>query len=468
MPKGELTNMSDITKRISNLSPEKRRLFELMLEEKGVELPMKSSLGEPMVALNGNGNIPFSEMNESTAGSQNFKDDVFLDDTICPNVSAEHNQTEPHSIFLTGATGFLGNFLLYELLTQTSADVYCLVRGSEPNEAKKRIEQNLVSHSLWDESLSPRIIPVIGDLSENFLSLSEDQFQALERKIDAIYHCGAMVNFSYPYAALRETNVLGTREILRLASQSKIKSVHYISSVAVFSTLDNLNGRKISEDESTGHPGTLLVGGYAESKWVAEKLVETARSRGIPVCIYRPGIMSGHSQTGIFNPNDFLYILSQTCATVGSFPDIDLTIDLTPVDFASKAIVHLSKKRESLGKNYHIVNPNPLITGIIPKLLTNYGIDLKRIPYNQWLNELTKLRRSSAECKVELILPMVTSFLTDGKIKGPHFDCRNTLQGLSGTSIACPRADENLLKTYLTNSIRSGFLSFPRSAEGSE
>lgn len=452
------TNTMDehILRRLSELSPEKRKLLELMLERKGVQLPIKSSSGEPRGAdLDRNVNTPVQEIHESIAAMRNFKDDVALDHTIYPDASSEFLQTEPSSIFLTGATGFLGNYLLHELLEQTSADIYCLVRGADINEAIGRIHNNLKSHLLWDERWRGRIRPVVGDLSKRFFSISDDQFHTLAKEIDAIYHCGATVNFSYPYSALRETNVLGTQEILRLASQSKSKSVHHISSVAVFSTLSNLNGRNIKEDETIDDSGALLVGGYAESKWAAEKLVEIARSRGIPICIYRPGIMSGHSRTGNFNPNDFLYILSKSCIMVGGFPDVDLTIDLTPVDFASKAIVYLSRQKRSLGRNYHIVNPNPLKTGSISNLFGKYGYDLKRIPYKQWLDELIKLRRSSSEGKVDLILPMITSILSNGEIKGPQFDCQNTLEGLAGTSIACPPVDENLLRTYLTSLIHS-------------
>lgn len=160
--------------------------------------------------------------------------EAVLDSTIYPEYQLESFLTEPTAIFLTGATGFLGAFLLQELLLQTQADIYCLVRSTDSKLGKIRIQKNLESYGIWNEDLSPRIIPVLGDLSQPLLGLSSSAFQKMSSLIDVIYHNAAWINYVYPYSALKPTNVLGTQEILRLASRTKIKSVHYISTIAVF------------------------------------------------------------------------------------------------------------------------------------------------------------------------------------------------------------------------------------------
>jgi len=98
-------------------------------------------------------------------------------------------------------------------------------------------------------------------------------------------------------------NVLGTQEILRLACQTKLKPVHHISSVAFVSHL--LITERDDRIQLIDHEGIYL--GYSQSKWVSERLVAIARDRGL--CIYRPPLVSGHSQTGLWNtgvslPND--------------------------------------------------------------------------------------------------------------------------------------------------------------------
>lgn len=124
----------------------------------------------------------------------------------------------------------------------------------------------------------------------------KQQFSELASVIDVIYHNGAFVNLIYPYTGLRAANVLGTQEVLRLASQIKLTPVHFISTLDVFQSPVSSEMKAILEqDDLADCEG--LSDGYAQSKWVAEKLVMTARERGIPVCIYRLETIIGHSQT---------------------------------------------------------------------------------------------------------------------------------------------------------------------------
>ena len=212
--------------------------------------------------------------------------EAVLEKTIRPNTCIKPVPVPKH-IFLTGATGFIGAFLLHELLQQTpEASIYCLVRSSDAESGKHRIRTNLERYLLWNEKFNSRIIAVVGDLAQPRLGLSEQQFTDLASAIDVIYHNGALVNLIYPYAALREANVLGTQEVLRLASLIKVKPVHFISTLDVFqsSVYSEMNAI-LEPDELTHCEG--LSDGYDQTKWVAEKLVMTARDRGLPICIYR-------------------------------------------------------------------------------------------------------------------------------------------------------------------------------------
>src|SRR5262249_24958804 len=146
-----------------------------------------------------------------------IKAEATLSPTICAEALVYEPERIPSAIFLTGVTGFLGAFLLRELLDQTQAYVYCLVRAKDEMESRSRIEKVLKSYSLWEESFGSRIVPVPGDLAKPLLGLSFEAFQDLANRIDVIYHNGALVNFVYPYSVLKATNVLSTEEILKLA-----------------------------------------------------------------------------------------------------------------------------------------------------------------------------------------------------------------------------------------------------------
>jgi amino acid adenylation domain-containing protein/thioester reductase-like protein len=395
--------------------------------------------------------------------------EAILDDTICLGNLPFEPIVEPANIFLTGTTGFLGAFLLHELLVQTQADIYCLVRASNAQEGKKKLQKTLESYLLWDESLSSRIIPVVGDLSQPLFSLSEQEFQILATKADVIYHNGALVNFVYPYHKLKATNVLGTHEILRLASKIKVKPVHYISTVSVFPLRESVGIKIFREQDSLERSGSL-EGGYAQSKWVAEKLVTIARSRGLPICIYRPGRITGHSKTGLWNPNDFMCNMIKSCIQLGSVPDIAELVDMTPVDYVSKAVVHLSREKTLLGKAFHLVNPYPIDLKDLVNWVRSFGYPLRLVSYRKWREDLISIARRSSDKTLHSLLPFFPNTEDEAQIsilQEPsqpqiiQIDCQNTLEQLEGTSIICPSINSELLETYFSHFIHSGFLDAP-------
>ena len=369
--------------------------------------------------------------------------------------------TQPTAIFLTGVTGFLGAFLLYELLQQTEADIYCLVRSANITEAKQRIQNTLQSYLLWNEHLSSRIIPVVGDLSEPLLGLSEREFLVLAEQLDVIYHNGALVNFTYPYSALKAANVLGTEEILRLAAKIKLKPVHFISTTSVFSSSEVDEIRVVREADEIDK-SELIHDGYSQSKWVAEKLVAIAASRGIPVSIYRPGRISGHSKTGVCNTNDHTFRTIKGCIQLGCAPNLDAMVNLTPVDYVSQAIAHLSKQQSSLGKAFHLINPHSVHWNELVNLVRSMGYPLKQISYSSWQAEMLNILDNSPE---NALYPLASTFLGNAGDRNSkaalQFDYQNTLNGLVETSITCAPVNTQLLSTYFSYLIRSGFLNAP-------
>src|SRR5262249_10982096 len=155
------------------------------------------------------------------------------------------------------------------------------------------------------------------------LGLAEGQFEALAAQIAAIYHSGAETSYIRPYAAHRAPNVLGTHEILRLACRGRPKPLNYISTIAVFGNIGYFTGIKIVREEDSLDAAADYLHtdmGYSQSKWVAERLVQIARSRGAPVTIYRPGFLMGHTRTGVANLNDFMSRLIKGCIELGQFP----------------------------------------------------------------------------------------------------------------------------------------------------
>jgi amino acid adenylation domain-containing protein/thioester reductase-like protein len=382
-----------------------------------------------------------------------LEDDIKLDFNIYP----QNIISEPiPAIFLTGATGFLGAFLLFELLNKTKSDIYCLVRATSIEEGRAKIKSNLKSYLIWQEKFQHRIIPVIGDLSKQNLGIELEIFLRLAEKIDIIYHCGAWVNMIYPYSALKAANVLGTQEVLRLASQTKIKPVHYISTLDVFSSNKNNNIRTVSEIDSIG-PGSDLYSGYAQSKYVAEQLLQEARLRGLPIYIYRPSNIMGQSQTGACPDNSFVSLMIKGCLQMGIAPKINAFLNLIPVDYASQVIVNLSLQSNHTSHTFHVVNPEPIEWGELINLLSRLEYLIQQASYETWYSQLFKLSIDGSDNVLAPLATILTNQKFVQKLLGSfYFDCQNTLNNLSINNIVCPSIDDKMLRIHLSHFDRVG------------
>jgi amino acid adenylation domain-containing protein/thioester reductase-like protein len=447
------------------------RLVFLLREKYGLEtaqLPLRALFEQPTVAhlaqiidatLKGEGVVYARRGNFIQSGQLSLEElntEAQLDPGITAGKLIYEPIEKPEHILLTGATGFVGAFLLHDLLETTPTEVHCLLRADNLEEGMQRIKRNLGTYRLWNDPYKNRIKPILGDLGKPQLGLSDADFERLANQLDVIYHNGAMVNFVYPYQAHKAPNVLGTQEILRLASQVKLKPVHFVSTLSILYSGGKKNGHVFHEDTDRDQAGAPF-GGYAQSKWVAEKLVEQAGARGIPYAIYRPGLVSGHSVSGAWNTDNLISSMTRACVLLGSVPNLDVMVNIVPVDFVSGAIVHLSKDLRNLGKIYHLDNPEPLHFSKLVDWLTKQGFGARMVSFDEWRAELFRQIPHMPSDGWEPYLPLVEE-VDEEQVFMPEFDLSNTISGLNSSSIKCHPVNARLFSTYLDYFTPQGFL----------
>ena len=398
------------------------------------------------------------------ASGTNIGPDLFAEATLDPDIVPEGVAEDTlalhrsRRIFLTGSTGFLGAFLLDSLLSRTQATVYCLVRPPKDGNTMTPIRENLRQYGLWRTGRERRIIPVAGDLGEPLLGIAQERFDALAREVDVVIHAAARVNLVYPYDALKDVNVDGTREVLRLACRTKTKPLHFVSTNGIFPP----GGHRCEEDADLDALAGAREDGYGQTKWVAEKLVRQAAERGLPVSVYRPGNIAGHSISGVSNPRDFLGAVIAESLRIGAAPRIEgWRVEMTPVDFVSGAICHLADKPQSAGRTFHLAEPDPVPADRVFGWFGEMGYPLEQLDYPDWL----EARRSAPNPEagggvVEGVLSGAAPEaheLWDGNL----YDDSNTRRVLEKTSMRRPGLNPSLLGNYARHFADRGWVETP-------
>jgi myxalamid-type nonribosomal peptide synthetase MxaA len=324
---------------------------------------------------------------------------------------------------VTGATGFLGSELVSRLLAQGER-VRCVVRRTPAPESLRGTEI------------------VRGDLGEEHLGLRPADFVALGRDVTRIVHCGARVNLALPYQALYPTNVRATEDLLGLA-ESVSASFCYVGSMAAVA-------RTVPTE-----PFELLApvsGGYAQSKWSADRLVSVAHKEGrLDAVILRPGRVTADSRTARSNPDDLLEQVIRLCARLGTAPVLDTSVRLSPVDWVGQLVVALAGTPAAYGHGYHLIAAETLPWSAVLDALRGAGYALAVVPYPDWRAAVAR-----ADPRLANALPDKALAFDDRPDARP----RNARRAL-GTGFPEPPPPDALLKRTIAAWQRAGDLPAP-------
>ena len=259
-----------------------------------------------------------------------------------------------NNVLLTGGTGFIGPFLVKSLLEQTRANIHVLVRATDEHQGKQRLRAAMQSMGSLPAKLmqmfETRVVPVCGDLGQKDLGLTPEVWDSLANEIDTIFHNGATVNYLLNYDRMRDANVLGTNEILRLAFEKRRKTFNYVSTTFIFGWAV----KKVLYETDFNQKMELLDFGYSQSKWVSEQVVMDARRHGLTTRIFRPALVSP-SVNGGGNNFDIAVRLVAFMVNHGIGVDALNQVSFVPADITANNIVAISATPGTENKTYHVV-----------------------------------------------------------------------------------------------------------------
>uniref|UniRef100_A0A8D8LEA2 Fatty acyl-CoA reductase n=1 Tax=Cacopsylla melanoneura TaxID=428564 RepID=A0A8D8LEA2_9HEMI len=300
----------------------------------------------------------------------------YLDETENKSIERSEIQTfyANKTIFITGASGFVGTLVLEKLL-RTCKDlrkVYVLFRSSK----RKNIQERLVEYfndPVFERMKSEnptyytQVTCVQGDLTLNQLGLSAEDRQAIVDNTQIILHVAATVKFDEHLADAYNINVKGTKTMIQLAELMKqLQSFVYVSTA--YSNCDRKHIEEkfydpVFSDEETitmlqhseRHELALLLphildrkpNTYTFTKTIAEDLVRES-SGHLPVVVVRPSIvMPTLKEPFPYYSNDKNSVLSLATAVgvgllrVVSFAN-DNRLDMIPGDMTVNCILAAS------------------------------------------------------------------------------------------------------------------------------
>jgi phthiocerol/phenolphthiocerol synthesis type-I polyketide synthase C len=373
----------------------------------------------------------------------------------------------PQRILLTGGTGFLGAHMLADLLHETDAAIVCIVRAGDAEQGRERLLNNLRKHKLLEEEgavkrVAERIEAVVGDLALPQWGLGDDEWRRLAGAVDRVYHGGAAVHFTRPYADLKAANVDGVREALRFALAERVKPLHYISSLGIFTSADY--GERVIHEDGIVETPERLDGGYVQSKWVADRIVAGAMRAGMPISIYRLGLLTGDTIHGMDDADGLIIRMVKSVVQLGAAPLTNVQVECTPVDYVAQAVVRLSLDQKSPGHAFHLANIHMVPWNQVVDWLIELGFEIRKIPYDAWKSLLLSDALQSSDNAMSPLVPLLQASVgqeamwmsANGSLT---FATDNVDAGLAGTGIVCPKFDRDLLAKYVDYSLRNALSS---------
>ena len=365
------------------------------------------------------------------------------------------------TVFLTGATGFLGAYIIKDVMDRTRHAVRLIAHvrnASDSKAALDRLRRSLLGYGLWQDEWSTRLSCVVGDLSKPHLGIEQHVWQTLCQEVDVVIHNGAVVHWVKTYQDMVASNVISTIDAMELCNEGKPKLFAFISSTSVLDTDHYVElseqylrtgQNAISEEDDMQGSRTGLGTGYGQTKWVSEQLVRAAGERGLLGSVIRPGYILGDSESGVCNTDDFLIRMLKGCIQLSARPRIINTVNSVPVNHVARVVMGAALNPLPGGVHVvHVTGHPRLRMNEYLSLLEFYGFDVPEVDYNSWKDQLERYVSAGGQEKDQeqhALMPLYHFCVTDlpATTRAAELDDRNAVKILKADAEHWTGIDES-------------------------
>ena len=367
-------------------------------------------------------------------------------------------------IVLTGTTGFMGAFLVPELLEKTEAVLYLPVRGATREKSEARFREKMAFY--FGEDFFPthrdRLMVFRSDLSEPHLGMEDPQYEKLCQTAAAVVHPAANVKHHGLYEELYRDNVQSTEHLLEFALTGKKKDFHYISTLDV--GYGKIPGKEYSVFSEYCHDvGQEIDHIYLRSKFTAEQRVLAYREKGLNSSIYRVGNLIFHSSTGKFQQNiedDYFYAIIKAVVKLSMVSENmkKMAFDMSFINIIARAAVLLLTRKHLENETYHLCNPHRLPMTVMVGFLRELGIELQEVKQQEVDAYLRKFEGSSQYEKIIQRLKLHTGLFETDTGTRTVYKIDRTVKMLKQLGLEWPRVTEEHIKKMIDYCREVGFL----------
>ena len=363
-------------------------------------------------------------------------------------------------VLLTGAAGFLGIHILYELLSNYNGKVYCLLRDKNNNPAENRL--NMIFYYYFEESLkekySDRVVIQRGDVTDR---ASFDKF--LDFNIDTVINCAANVKHFSKGTDIEDVNLYGTLNVIDFCKQADARLIH-ISTMSVGGIYVGERGRVTNLEENQLYIGQQATSKYTLSKFLAERAILDEITKGFNAKIMRVGTLAARNTDGEyqinFTTNTFMGRLKAN-TIIGKYPYdmIETPFELSPIDFVAKAILLLAQTPKDCIV-FHPFNNHMLMMGDLYMEMDKIGLHSQAAETEEYEKALEEAKLNPEKAKILSSLLAYQNMAHGQKIFSVGKSNKYTMQVLYRMGFRWPVTSHDYMKRFINALYGLGFFDF--------